>query len=298
VAPLKKEMMWLIVGGDGQLGRSMAQHLANSGVAFKAVGRSSLDITNVHQVESVLRENQPDVVLNAAAWTNVDLAEEAEEEAGKVNTSGAAFLAAVSKSIGARFVQISTDYVFSGNSKTPRLESSPTNPDSAYGRTKAEAERLVQEIYPEGTFLVRTAWLYGPYGRNFAKTMARMAERDSEIVDVVDDQIGQPTYSMDLADQILTMFQSEAPAGIYHGTNSGSCTWYDFARQIFTLAGEDPERVQPITSEKLNRKSRRPDYSVLGHQHWIDVGMEPMRDWQLALEDAFSSIRIAAGMEE
>jgi dTDP-4-dehydrorhamnose reductase len=191
---------------------------------------------------------------------------------------------------GARFVQPSTDYVFSGKGERPWRESDPVNPTSAYGRSKAEGERLVQEIYPESSFIVRTAWLYSPWGKNFVKTMVRLAQQDSSAVQVVSDQVGQPTSAVDLAKQIRKMIYQQVPAGIYHGTNSGETTWFELARSVFTLVGADSERVIPVATKDFPRSAARPQYSVLGHERWADVGIEPMRTWLEALTSVMPAI--------
>jgi dTDP-4-dehydrorhamnose reductase len=159
---------------------------------------------------------------------------------------------------------------------------------SAYGRTKAEGEELVVSSNPGASYIIRAAWLYGEHGPNFANTMLRLA-REVGAVDVVTDQIGQPTWTRDLADQIVRLMDSDAPAGIYHATNAGVASWYDFARLVFELAGHDPERVHATDSSAFVRPAPRPAYSVLGHDGWSAVGLDPMRDWRAALRDAFTS---------
>ena len=185
-------------------------------------------------------------------------------------------------------MQVSTDYVFDGSGTSPYPEDAPLNPISAYGRTKAEGERLARAAHPDGTYIVRTAWIYGASGSNFAKTMLRLAAAH-DTVSVVTDQIGQPTWTADLARQIVALLDSDAPAGVYHGTNSGQASWFEFTKEIFRLAGLDPERVLPTTSAEFVRTAPRPDYSVLGHDAWARVGLSPMRDWREALSAAYSA---------
>jgi len=202
-----------------------------------------------------------------------------------VNALGTQNLAIAAAELGAKLVTVSTDYVFDGSATTPYAEDTPRDPISAYGRTKGEGERLALEAHPGGTYIVRTAWLYGAGGPNFAKTMVKLAAgRDT--VSVVDDQRGQPTWTGDLAAQIVAMLDSDAPAGIYHGTNSGETTWFGFAQAIFAEAGLDPARVLPTTSAEFVRPAPRPSYSVLGHDAWTAAGLAPMRDWRAALTDA------------
>jgi dTDP-4-dehydrorhamnose reductase len=272
---------YLITGGRGMLATDLAEQLASRDTV--TLTRAQLDITDAAAVRDAVAGF--DVVINAAAYTKVDDAETHEPEAHLINAVGAGNLARAAHSAGARLVQISTDYVFDGTTTTPYAEDAPLEPVSAYGRTKADGERLVLEENGERSYIVRTAWLYGAHGPNFAKTMRRLAGEREQLT-VVDDQIGQPTYTGDLASQIVALLDSDAPAGIYHGTNSGEASWFDFARAIFVEAGLDPERIQPTDSAAFVRPAPRPAYSVLGHDAWTAAGLEPMRYWRDALADA------------
>ena len=248
--------------------------------------RAQLDVTDAEAALAAVEGF--DVVINASAYTRVDDAEADEPTAFAVNALGAQNLARATATHGATLVQLSTDYVFDGTATSPYAEDAPRNPQSGYGRTKAEGERLALEADPVGTRIVRTAWLYGEHGGNFARTMLRLAsERDT--VDVVTDQVGQPTWTMDLASQIVRMLDADLPAGIYHGTSSGQASWFDFARAIFELAGYDPDRVRPTESAHFARPAPRPSYSVLGHDAWLAAGVEPLRNWRDALAAAFST---------
>jgi len=262
-----------------------------SGRDVTSLTRSQLDITSVDAVRTALRD--VDVVINAAAYTRVDDAEEHEAEAAMVNAVGAANIARVAAENGAIVVQVSTDYVFSGADTGPYDEEATTAPRSAYGRTKADGERRVLEAHPDGSFIVRTAWLYGEHGPNFAKTMLALGSRRPE-VQVVTDQIGQPTWTMDLAKQIVRLIDSDAPFGIYHGTASGQASWFDFAKAVFEFGGLDPENVRPTTSAQFVRPAPRPANSVLGHDAWAEAGIPPMRDWREALKEAFDTGALAS----
>jgi dTDP-4-dehydrorhamnose reductase len=273
-------MRYLIAGGQGMLGRDLARAL--DGREVTALGRAELDITD----EAAVRRAVPghDVVINAAAYTRVDDAETNEDEAFAINATGAANLAAASADAGARFVQVSTDYVFDGAATSPYPEDAPRDPQGAYGRTKAEGERLVLESHPEA-HIVRTAWLYGAHGPNFARTMLRLAgQRDT--LSVVADQVGQPSWTLDVANSIVRLLDAELPAGIYHGTNSGQASWFEFARAIFAVSGLDPERVNPIDSASYPLPAPRPAYSVLGHDAWRRARIAEPRDWREALSAA------------
>ena len=215
------------------------------------------------------------MVVNAAAYTAVDAAEEHEDVALRVNGEGPRVLAeAVAARPDLRLVHISTDYVFAGDASTPYAEDAPTAPRSAYGRTKLAGEIAVRNALPDRAFIVRTAWLYGVHGANFVKTMLALEASKHEI-SVVDDQRGQPTWSRDLARQIVALLGSGAPAGIYHGTSSGETTWFDFTQEIYRLIGADPDRVQPTTTDAFPRPAPRPAFSVLGHDRWGESASTP-----------------------
>lgn len=278
----------LITGAAGMLGRDLQAALADRAVT--ALSRSELDVADVDAAREAVAGH--DVVINAAAWTRVDDAESHEPEAHRVNALGAQSLARAAAAAGAVLVQLSTDYVFDGRASTPYLEDAPLAPVSAYGRTKAEGERLARAAHPDGTLIVRTAWLYGEHGPNFAATMLDLAtQRDT--LSVVDDQRGQPTWTRDLAEQIVRLIDSGARSGVLHGTASGETTWFGFARAVFEEAGLDPERVRPIDSSAFARPAPRPAYSVLAHEGWRAFGLAPMRDWREALADAWRSGAIA-----
>lgn len=278
---------YLIAGAGGMLGHDLRHVLAGRDVV--ALGRADLDVTDADAVRAATAG--VDVVINASAYTNVDAAEDDEAAAFAVNVTGAGILADAAAATGARFVHVSTDYVFAGDATTPYAEDTPRAPLGAYGRTKAAGEELVLR-HPTST-VVRTAWLYGEHGGNFARTMLRLAsERDT--VSVVTDQVGQPTWSRDLADAIVRLLDADAPAGVYHGTNAGQASWFDFARAIFAEAGLDPERVHPTDSAAFVRPAPRPAYSVLGHDRWSAVGLTAPRPWRDALHAAFESGALTA----
>ena len=274
-------MKYLITGAHGMLGHDLQQALADRDVT--ALSRADLDITDAGAVRAAVAGH--DVVINAAAYTKVDDAEAHEDEAYAINATGAANLAHAAAEHGAILVQLSTDYVFDGSATTPYPEDAPVNPVSAYGRTKAAGERLALEANPGRTIVVRTAWLYGAHGPNFAKTMLRLAA-SHDTVSVVTDQVGQPTWTLELARQIVALLDAGATSGIFNGTASGKASWFDFARAIFRNAGLDPDRVRPTDSSQFVRPAPRPAYSVLGHDSWQRIGLKPLRDWSIALSEA------------
>jgi dTDP-4-dehydrorhamnose reductase len=276
-------MRWVITGAGGMLGQDLCAVLAAAGETdVLAAGRDDLDITDAAAVRSAL--DGADVVVNAAAWTNVDGAETDEEAAAAVNGYAVRNLA---ETAGKRLIQVSTDYVFDGAGAAPYAEEAPPAPINAYGRGKAIGERAALSA---GGFVVRTAWLYGEHGPNFVRTMLRLAA-SRETVDVVDDQVGPPTWSYALAGQIVALARSGASPGVYHGTASGSTTWFGLARAVFEEAGLDPGRVRPTTSDKFVRPAPRPAYSVLGHDRWVGTGVSPLPTWRPMLAAAMPVLR-------
>ncbi len=282
---------WLITGGSGMLGRELAEQLffgvpapGKTQREVFAVGRDELDITDPAALKSAVAG--VDVVVNAAAWTDVDGAESSEAGATAVNGTAVQHLASACADSGSRLLHLSTDYVFPGDATEPIPESAPTGPVNAYGRSKLVGERAVLETLPERGYVVRTAWLYGKYGKNFVATILNAA-RDRDVLDVVDDQRGQPTWTRALARQLIALGEAalsgDAPAGAYHGTCSGETTWYGLARAAFELSGLDPERVRPTTSDRFPRPAPRPSYSVLGHERWAAAGLDPLPDWRESL---------------
>jgi len=280
---------WLVTGAGGMLGQELVAMLQAREAAVTAVTRADLDITSPAAVTAAITGARPEIVVNCAAWTAVDLAESQEAEALAVNGAGAANVAAGCAAAGARMIQVSTDYVFDGEASEPYPEGAEPGPATAYGRTKLAGEQAVRERLPDSAAIVRTAWLYGAHGANFVATMIRL-ERERDVVSVVDDQHGQPTSTIALAEQIIALAGAQVPAGIYHATCTGQTTWFGLARAVFRLAGADPERVTPMASTRLSRPAPRPAYSVLGHDGWAAARLPPPADWSAALNQAFPSI--------
>ena len=290
-------MTWIVVGASGQLGKSVSKVLDERGIDFIELNRDRGIISNREFVRKFVTQIQPKVIVNCAAWTDVDGAEVNEEGATLVNADAVGYLAEAARHCDAIFAHVSTDYVFSGAGNEPWQEDGLKQPLSAYGRTKAAGEDLLFITPGESSDIFRTAWLYSAYGKNFAKTMVRLALKDSAEVNVVTDQVGQPTFAGDLANQMVESIIQPIPFGIYHGTNSGQTSWFEFAREIFRLVDADVGRVKPITSEAFPRPAKRPAYSVLGHDKWKDSGVEEMRDWKLALSEAMPTIFSAVKAE-
>jgi dTDP-4-dehydrorhamnose reductase len=274
---------WLVTGAGGMLGHDVAAALRAHGQPVTALSRADLDITDAAAVRAAVAGH--DIVVNAAAWTDVDGAETAYEAALAVNGAGAGHVAAACAATGARLIHPSTDYVFPGSASAPYPEDAPTDPVNAYGRSKLAGERAVLDA---GGTVVRTAWLYGAHGPNFVATMLRLADQ-RDTVDVVDDQRGQPTWSYALATRLVELGCSGAPPGVYHGTASGETTWYGLARAVFAGAGLDPARVRPTTSARFPRPAARPAYSVLGHARWAAAGLPPLDAWEPMLHAYLAS---------
>ncbi|MEV8634665.1 dTDP-4-dehydrorhamnose reductase [Streptosporangium sp. NPDC051023] len=276
---------WLITGASGMLATELLGLLRAEGEQVAAFGRSDLDLRDGQAVRDLVAEHRPDIVVNCAAWTAVDDAETRENEALAVNGHGVRVLAEACERLGALMVQPSTDYVFDGTALEPYREDAPTSPINAYGRTKLAGEHAVLEVLPHTGYVVRTAWLYGAAGKNFVRTIAGL-EKTRPTLDVVNDQLGQPTWTGDLAAWIVELARAAPAPGVYHTTNSGQGSWYDFAREIFTLVGADPGRIKPVSSKEFTRPAPRPAYSVLGHDRWSRAGLPPMRDWREALRES------------
>lgn len=280
-------MRVLVIGHQGQLGSALMPVLQrNRSLAVLGIDYPDIDIADEQSVDLVFGGFDPDFVINCAAYTAVDNAETDEDRALAINGLGPRNIALECRKAGAWLVHVSTDYVFDGTATHPYAEDETPSPASAYGRTKLVGDLAVQELLPQSHYLIRTAWLYGLQGSNFVKTMLRL-ERERETVSVVTDQVGQPTYAADLAEQIGLVMDRHPAVGTYHGTNSGDVSWYGFTREIFRLAGADPDRVLPTTSADFVRPAPRPAYSVLGHDRWMSQGLPEMRPWREALEQAF-----------
>lgn len=276
---------WVLLGAGGMLGRDLATVLgAASSVDLVATTRAEVDVLKTDEVRAAVAGAA--VVVNATGWTDVDGAEGSPEAAMAVNGDAVGVIADACAATGARLLHISTDYVFAGSAAAPYAEDAPTDPVNAYGRSKLAGEEHVLKTLPTAGYVVRTAWLYGEHGRNFVSTMLGLAATNPS-VDVVDDQLGQPTWSYALAERLHALgalaLTDDAPPGIYHGTADGSTTWFGLARAAYELAGLDPARVHPTTSAAFPRPAARPSYSVLGHSRWALAGLPPMADWRTML---------------
>jgi dTDP-4-dehydrorhamnose reductase len=283
-------MKVVVTGVNGQLGHDLVKQLEARNHQAVGTDRRVLDITDEARVHAFIEEVQPDAILHAAAYTNVDKAEEDKETAYKVNALGAKYLAEAAKKVGAKMVFVSTDYVFDGTATEPYEVDHPTNPLGIYGETKLAGENFVKEIL-DRYFIVRTAWVFGINGNNFVKTMLRLAKERDEL-GVVHDQVGSPTYTVDLARAIVDLVESDK-FGVYHVTNEGVCSWYEFAVEIFKQAGVNV-KVKPLTSDQFPRPAKRPNYSALSKKKLVEQGFELLPHWKDALAAYLRELKLKA----
>ncbi|RUS45295.1 dTDP-4-dehydrorhamnose reductase [Cohnella sp. AR92] len=270
-----------VTGAGGMLGVDMCKALEPHAEQVLAWDRTALDVTDLEAVLTMFRIHQPEAVVHSAAYTKVDQAEAEPDLAFRVNAIGARNVALAAEAAGAKMVYVSTDYVFPGTSEKPLNEYQDTSPINVYGESKRGGEWLASGLVSR-LFIVRTSWLYGDHGPNFVKTMLKLAEK-KEPIRVVGDQIGCPTYTVDLARTIVRLLETEK-YGTYHVSNSGACSWYEFAERIFDLAGLSVD-LSAVTSEQFKRPAPRPAYSVLDHMALRVNGFPPMRDWETALKE-------------
>ena len=278
--------MILIIGSNGQLGREMQRTLTKRDVAFKACDYPEIDIASPQSMGRLIVETKPDAVVNCAAYTNVDKAESDYDHAYQINALGPKNLAEACNLHGIELVHISTDYVFSGEAilergaPRPYIESDIPGPVTVYGKTKLEGEKFVQSLHDQ-YYILRTAWLYGD-GNNFVRTMLKLSEQLDNI-NVVNDQIGSPTSTVDLANVICSIINSRQ-YGLYHATCEGQCSWYDFTKKIFQLRGIDTS-VAPVTSTEFVRPAKRPAWSVLENANLKKIQKNLFRNWEDSLRE-------------
>ncbi len=283
-------MKILITGAAGMLGQALGAHLSR-GDEVMALARADLDVTDLGATRAALARGKPEVVIHAGAWTDVDGCEQDPDRAWRVNALGSRNLAVACQEVGAGCCYLSTDYVFDGSKPDPYTEFDAPNPISRYGAAKLAGERYVQTLTPRH-WIVRSSWLFGPGGKNFVKTILTRARRGEELRVVVD-QVGSPTHTHDLARAIARLV-SAPRYGIWHVTNSGACSWFDFAASILAHAGLTRARLEPITSKDLGRPAPRPRNSVLRNYCWALEGWPPLRSWAEALREYLAHPELAA----
>jgi dTDP-4-dehydrorhamnose reductase len=278
----------LVIGSKGMLGRDLVEVLRSSLRSDKVFGWDidEIDITEENKTVTKIESLKPEIVINVAAYTDVDGCEVHEERAFAINAEGMRHVALGAGRCGGKVVYLSTDYIFDGKKGKPYFEDDPPHPLNVYGRSKLKGEQYVQELAKDA-LVVRTQWLYGKYGNNFVASILRQA-REKEVLSVVDDQIGSPTYTVDLSKAISLLVQREA-RGIFHVANSNFCTWYDYAQRILSLSGVRGVKVLPISSKELSRPAPRPSYSVLDTQKLKREAGMTLRPWFEALKDYLSA---------
>ena len=264
----------LVTGANGMLARDLCPMLEDADFEVIETTRNELDVTDELQVRRVISDVKPDYVIHCAAYTNVDKAEEEPEIAELVNAKSAEYIAKACNSNNAVMIYISTDYVFDATKKTPYVPDDTTNPTGAYGLSKLHGEEAVRKFCP-AHYIIRTSWLYGHHGKNFVETMISLAEKTE--LKVVDDQVGCPTWTVDLSDAIISFIDEEPPFGTYHACGAGSTSWYGFAKEIFDLMSLNVNLI-PCTTEEFPRPAKRPAYSVMDNEGLL-------RDWKQALQE-------------
>ncbi len=274
---------YIVIGSAGMLGTDLMEILQESGLTAVGLDVGEVDIRSEDSIRKALARFDPGVIINLAAMTDVDGCETRQEEAFSVNAKGPENLARAAARRGDFFVQLSTDYVFDGLSRVPYKEDDPMNPLGMYGKSKAQGELLIRELLPDNHCIVRTSWLYGTHGKNFVEAIIDAAQK-RPVLNVVNDQRGRPTYTMDLARAVLGLAEMRT-RGTFHVTNSGEATWYDFAVRIVERTGFSHVRVEPTTTEQLSRPAPRPGYSVLDNSRFVELTGKPLRSWEQALDD-------------
>jgi len=279
-------MRWLVTGANGQLGRDLVRQLPGNDVT--ALTRRDLDLTDESAVREVVGSwaaagSDAAVIVNAAAYTAVDAAETDEAAALTVNGRAPGWIAEEAAGR-ARLIHVSTDYVFAGDATAPYEPGDPVGPRTAYGRTKLAGESAVLAADPDA-YVVRTAWVFAAHGGNFLRTMLRL-ERERDTVQVVDDQLGSPTWTRHLAGGLVELAGSGAPAGLYHCVGEGVTTWHGLAAAVFADVGADPSRVLPVSTARFPRPAPRPAYSVLSTRAWAGAGLTPLPSWRVGVRGA------------
>lgn len=279
-------MKILITGSNGMLGHDLIEVLEKNHELILTTSKT-LDITDKNHVMDFISDASPDIVINSAAYTDVDGCEENQDLAYAVNGDGVRNLALACRKIDCPLLHISTDYVFNGKNTRPWVEDDEVGPISVYGKSKLKGEEAILEILDK-FFIIRTAWLYGVNGKNFPRTMLDLAKNHADIT-VVYDEVGTPTYTPDLAEAISELIETDY-YGIYHLTNSGKCSWCGFARYIFDVADADVN-VVPVTAADFARPAPRPSYSVLENRNWVEKGFKPLRSYRLAIREYIELIK-------
>ena len=283
-------MTWLVLGANGQLGQELINLLKTKNIESIGTDRNEIDFTKPNEITEKIDKLNPSHIVNCGAYTQVDKAEEEIELANLINAQAVGVIAKYAHEKQLPFVHISTDYVFDGTATNPYQEDHEVNPQSVYGKSKAQGEKEAVEKNPLA-YILRTAWVYGAYGNNFPKTIAKKL-MNKESVNIVNDQIGAPTWTLDLALAIVEILEKKSKPGIYHVTNSESCSWFEFAREIAKTLNLDENLIKPTDSKSFVRPAARPKFSVLSNKKWQSAGLTPLRSWKDAWEKAAPTVLV------
>jgi dTDP-4-dehydrorhamnose reductase len=281
-------MTWLVLGANGQLGQELIHLLKSKNIEAIGTDRNEIDFAKPNEISEKLTKLNPSHIVNCGAYTQVDKAEEEPELANLINAKAVGVIAKFASERKIPFIHISTDYVFDGSSTTPYLEDEKVNPQSVYGSSKALGEKETLENNPE-SYILRTAWVYGAYGNNFPKVIAKKL-KNNESINVVNDQIGSPTWTYDLSSAIVEILEKKPEPGIYHVTNNESCSWFEFAQEIAKSINVDGKLVKPTDSKSFVRPAVRPKYSVLSNSKWENAGLTSLRSWKEAWDNAATTV--------
>ena len=288
---------WLIVGAGGQLGQAVVKELSKRGMCFRALTSTQLDVRDYESVRKQILQLKPKVIVNCAGWTDVPGAENSEELATILNAYAVENIVKVASGIGSITVQISSDYVFSGEKNQPYVEADPLTPINAYGRSKALGEQLISKLDYSQIYVFRTAWLYSEFGRNFVKTILRKYLSQQYPLRVVNDQFGNPTSAAELAFQIVESVLSRIPFGTYHAVNTNCASWYDLSRATFEILALETSNLIGIPSSDFESKVKRPRNSCLDTSKWLQTQVPAMRSWKIALQDTIENVYQAVERE-
>jgi dTDP-4-dehydrorhamnose reductase len=281
-------MTWLVLGANGQLGQELVNLLKTRNIEAIGTDQKEIDFTKPNEIAVKLKKLNPSHIVNCGAYTQVDKAEEEPELANLINAQAVGVIAKFASEGQIPFVHISTDYVFDGTATSPYLENEKVNPKSVYGSSKALGEKETVENN-SSAYILRTAWVYGEYGNNFPKVIAKKLKNKEEL-NVVNDQIGSPTWTFDLASAIVEVLEKKPEPGIYHVTNSESCSWFEFAQEIAKSINVDVNLVKPTDSKSFVRPAVRPKYSVLSNSKWKNAGLTPLQSWKAAWDQAAPTV--------
>lgn len=282
--------MWLITGGDGQLAKAISLELTERNVNFIALNKQKLDIANYANVDFIIKKYQPTVILNCAAWTDVDACETNQSAAYLVNSEAVLNLALKCSLMRIKLIQISSDYVFGGHKDSPWKTTDLTSPGTIYGKSKDRAEKCIKELGNLEYLIIRSSWIYSQWGVNFPKKIVKRILKGNREFKIVSDQIGQPTNAKDLASVIVHLNEKEITGKVFHASNSGSTSWFEFSKHIAGKFENIDVRIEPILTDQLNNPIARPKYSALNCSELEAVGLNLLPMWDVSFSDEFENI--------